>query len=147
MSKIKLGGFQAKRKQGFTLIELVMVIVILGILAAVALPKLADLSNEARTAKTGELAGMLSAASVANFAAFKAGKPDFVPVTAATSSRLQTRLEQMVGNGWTLPSSYSISFADSASLGCNSGMAETTMLILENVDAHVQKPFLLYCTH
>lgn len=63
------------------------------------------------------------------------------------SSRLKTRLEEMVGNGWTLPASYSISLADSASLGCNSGMAETTMLILENVDAHVQKPFLLYCTH
>lgn len=103
MNKIKLGGFQAKRKEGFTLIELVMVIVVLGILAAAALPKFVDLSNEARTAKTSELAGIRSAASVANFAAFKAGTPDFAPATATTSSRLKTRLEEMVGKGGPFP--------------------------------------------
>ena len=52
-----------KNKQGFTLIELVIVIVILGVLAVTALPKFVDLGNDARRAilhnKVGEMKSVI----------------------------------------------------------------------------------------
>lgn len=46
-----------KRKNGFTLIELVMVIVILAILGAVAIPQFVNLSGEASLANEAGVAG------------------------------------------------------------------------------------------
>ena len=53
-----------KNKNGFTLVELVMVIVILGILALVAAPKFFDLSTDANTsAEKGVVGGVRSGIS------------------------------------------------------------------------------------
>ncbi len=50
------------RKEGFTLIELIIVIVILGILAAVAVPKFAGFTKEAKRSAVKGFAGSLRAA-------------------------------------------------------------------------------------
>lgn len=71
-------------KQGFTLIELVMVIVIIGILSAIAIPQFIDLRGEARQAAVNGVAGALGSASAINYAASVAGSPNAIAVDNCT---------------------------------------------------------------
>lgn len=88
-----------RARNGFTLIELVIVIVILGILAAVAIPKYVTVQKEARIAVVNGMAGGLRSARLVAMAKYQV-----VSNTTATTVDMDgTLVEVTAGTGVPTP--------------------------------------------
>ena len=92
-----------KNKNGFTLIEMIVVIAVIGIMAAVAVPKFFDITTEAHNANKAAVIGVVRTA-VNNWAAQKlaqTGSRTFPTVAQVT--HMSTLLDEVPTN-WTFAS-------------------------------------------
>ncbi|MCB9757647.1 MAG: prepilin-type N-terminal cleavage/methylation domain-containing protein [Candidatus Omnitrophica bacterium] len=86
-------------KQGFTLIELVMIIVILGILAVVAVPKYFNLSTDANTAAEKGVVGGVRAGIETYFAENKVFPSALDTASVAACTATNICFETVLGQG------------------------------------------------
>lgn len=90
-------------RQGFTLIELVMVIIIIGILSVLAFAKYQDFNSKAQSSALANVASTLAAASAVNYAAKQTGNPySTVKTCGDTALTLQNGV---LPTGFSFPSS------------------------------------------
>lgn len=87
------------KKQGFTLIELMVVIVIMGILAAVAVPKLFGMIAKSKASEVGPAAGTYVKLQQAYFSeSLKAGGWTLIGYSAPGNNGLTTNFAYGMGN-------------------------------------------------
>jgi len=87
------------KKQGFTLIELMVVIVIMGILAAVAVPKLFGMIAKSKASEVGPAAGTYVKLQQAYFSeSLKAGGWQLIGYSAPGNNGLTTNFAYGMGN-------------------------------------------------
>lgn len=90
-------------RQGFTLIELVMVIIIIGILSVLAFAKYQDFNSKAQSAALANVASTLAAGSAVNYAAKQTGN-SYSPVKTCADAAL-TLQNGALPAGFSFPSS------------------------------------------
>ena len=146
-------------KNGFTLIELIMVMIILGVLAAVAIPRYLDTIENAEEASEDAVVSNIEAA-LENYAVHKlldSGRriwPDNPFETLATISfdydKDQTDMTQMTGGDWIFTGESGLTYEDIslANAIVHRRVEDTLSVWIYNADdgsiSHGDTPYLPY---